>query len=372
MNDDNKTDFSVADLSDVTLEIKPDNINDICNVWESSIKEADLNSIDVRTIYKPLIDNEVGVSYFECLHNSFEAVNNLIFSTSSTIKQSLEQQVDVGNSYSNYYGSENNYGNNYGYNGNSNSNSNNNTNVGVNGNNNTNVDIPVDNVSNDKIKINQEFIDKINSLDANSYITFMTALASISKDNLLELIAKESNASLLKKALLESPNLNADLKKIISKMDENEVQVTLQSILIDKVNLSDTSKQIIYKYTESLGNSTNLDILKVTKEEQFYKNVDELLEKTSELANKENVKEELLKIYDGECENENTINFARIIVDEIAKKNDTSYEELLTNDTYSGKIKEELNNLSKSLAYFKTVNKFGTEAAGLIYKTALS
>ncbi len=365
MNDNNNTDLNAADLSDVTLELKPDNINDICNTWEISVKEAGLESIDVRSIYKPLVDNGVGISYFECLHNSFEAVNNLMLSTINTIKQTSEEQVDISNQFTDNYDNQKNYGNYGGYGGSSYGSEDS-------GSNNTNIEVPVNNVPQDKVTINKDFVDKINKLDNNSYISFMTALSSISKDKLLDLIVDKSSASILKKSLLESPNLSDDLKEIISKLDENELQVTLQSILTDNVNLTDLSKEIIYNYTESLAQSTNLDILKVTKETQFFKNVDELFNKMNELSNKSNANEELLNIYDGSSDNENITDFVRVAIDTLAKKNNIDYENLLTNETYNTKIKDELRNLSKSLAYFKTINKFGTDAAELIYKTILS
>lgn len=368
------TDLNVADLSDVTLEIQPDNLNDICNTWESSIKGADLESIDVKSAFKPLTNNGVGVSYIECLHNSFTAAQNLILSTSSTIKQVTEEQVGISNQYyqdygGGYYSGSSSSG---GSSGGSSGNSSGSTLGDSNQEYIPDTGVPIDQVDQDKIKINKEFVDKINSLDTNSYISFMTALSSISTNNLLGLLVDEKMASSLKKALLTSPNLSENLKKLISEMDENEIQVTLQSILTDEIKLSETSKNIIYKYTESLSKGTNLDILKVTKEAQFYQNVDELFTAVNTLANKTNLQEELLNIYDGTLENKNIVDFTRIVVDTIAEKNNINYEDLLSNKEKETIIKEELNNLSKSLSYFKTVNNLGTEAAELLYKTAMS
>lgn len=370
MNDSNSslTDSNVADLSDVTLEIKTSNINDVCNSWESSIKSADLDSIDVETSFKPLTNNGVGVSYFVCLKNSFDAGQNLILSTSNTIKNSTEEQTNLDNTYAeNYNGKSKGKGSGGGSGKTNNTPEDDSTEEAV-----PDTGIPIDQIEPEKIEINNEFVDKINSLDTNSYISFMTALSSLSKDNLLGLLVDENSASELKKVLLDSPNISEDLKKLISEMDENEVQVTLQSILTDKINLSDTSKSIIYKYTESLSKTTNLDISKVTKEEQFYKNIDELFTTVNTLANKENLQEELLNIYDGAGENENIVEFTRIIVDTIAEKNGANYEDLLNNKAKEESIKEELNNLSKSLTYFKTINGLGPEAAELLFKSAIS
>ncbi len=361
---------NVANLSDVTLEIKTDSLTDVCNTWESSINSLDLTSIDVKATFKPLTNNGVGISYFECLQNSFDAGENLILSTSTTIKNTTEEQTSLDMQYASSYTGGSYGGGSYGggsNGGTSDINENDGTQEAV-----PDTGIPIEQIEQEKIEINNEFIDKINSLDTNSYISFMTALSSMSSNNLLGLLVDEKYASELKKALLSSPNLSEDLKKLISEMDENEVQVTLQSILTDKVNLSDTSKSIIYKYTESLSKTTNLDILKVTKEEQFYNNIDELFTTVNTLANKTNLQEELLNIYDGAGENENIVDFTRIVVDTIAEKNNTNYEELLIDKSKEESIKKELNNLSKSLSYFKTVNGLGTEAAKILYKSVIS
>lgn len=370
MNDSN-----VADLSDVTLEIKTGSLTDVCNSWESSMNSIDLGSIDVKSAFKPLTDNGVGVSYIECLQNSFDAGQSLILSTSTAIKNTVEEQTGVDSKFADDYNGGGGVRNPQGTNDTS---KNDGTQELVSD---TKVPteeavpdtgIPIDQIEQEKLEINKDFVDKINSLDANSYITFMTALSSISNNNLLGLLVDENYASELKKALLASPNLSEDLKKLISEMDENEVQVSLQSILTDNINLSDTSKNIIYSYTESLSKTTNLDILKVTKEEQFFKNVDELSTAINTLLNKENFQEELLNIYDGAGENENIVEFARIAVDKIAEKSNTNYEDLLSNKAHEESLKNELSNLSKSLTYFKTVNGLGTEAAKIIYESAIS
>lgn len=371
-------DSTSAGLSDVTLEVEPDNINDICSQWQSKILSIDLSSIDVASTFSPLTNAGVATAYIPSLQTAFAQAEAMILSVSNTIKAAAEEQAGVDQQYQNqdqvYNGGGNRYYGGGGSSGKSGS-----------GKEETATEIAVPTIPPVKVdtevteppvevKINKDFVDKISKLDDESYIKFMTVLGTIANGNLLEYISDTNLASKLKKALLDSPNLDADLKKIISEMDENEVQVTLQAILTDDTMFSDTSKNIIYEYTQSLSSETNINVLKATKDLQFFSQVDDIFNTVSTIIGKEDLQKNLLSIYDGdgtEALSTESIAFIKTTIDYLSTANNIEYEELLTNKEHENLLKTELNGLSKTLSYFRTVNTMGTEASQLLYSNVM-
>ena len=368
-------------LSDVTLEVQPDNINDVCSQWQSKILSANLSSIDIAGTFAPLTNAGVGTSYIPSLQTAFAQAESMILSVINTIQNAANEQAGIDE---NQNQGQQSYGGGYsgGGGGGKRKKSGDATEGVVPAATIPTID-PVEVPSDDqtdadntdkKVEINTEFVNKISALDSESYIKFMTVLGSIANGNLLELIADENSASDLKKKLLESPNLDADLKKIISEMDENELQVTLQSILTSETAVSDLSKSIIYNYTESLANDTNLTILKVSKEVQFFNQVDELFNTVNTLVTKENLQQNVLSIYDGDGVaelGESSVSFVRSVVDSLSKINNATYEDLLTDKSKEKVVKDAFTDLSKSLSYFRTVNTMGMEASQLLYNNLM-
>lgn len=371
-------DPALSDLSDVTLEVEPDNINDICAKWESEVMAVDISSVDIAGTFSPLTNAGVGTSYIPSLENAFKRAETMILSVSATIKAAAEEQAGVDEQYQgqdqgnvgSYYSSG---GGSY-YSGGGSSSGGSTSGVPTIEPLEPNPDTSVDNTDQD-ITVNTDFVSKINQLDAESYIEFMTVLGSISKGKLLSYITDVNCASDLKKALLETPNLDNDLKQAILQMDEKELQVTLQSILTDENVMTDISKSIIYSYTESLSQNTNIDVLKVSKEMQFFNTVDDLFNSVSTLIKSENLQENLLVIYDGSSDvntiSEESANFIRIAVDKICESKNVKYEEMLTDSANLNTLKSSLTDLSKGLSYFRTVNTMGSEAAQLLFKNVI-
>lgn len=372
------SDPTSAGLSDETLELQPDNINDICTQWQSKILASDISSIDVTSVFSPLTNAGVGTTYIPSLKTALSRAESLILSVSNTIQQTVNEQTGVDQQYQNQdLGTS--YIGNYSGGGGRSKKKEKSDNIQAN--------IPeigavqlaesitteVDNTTKN-VTINTEFVDKVNKLNEESYIKFMTELGSITKGDLLGYITDTENASKLKKVLLDSANIDADLKKLISNMDENEVQVTLQSILTDKNIITDASKNIIYSYTESLSNDTNLTILKVTKEIQFFNQVDDIFNSISTLISKENLQENVLSIYDGNEVKElspSTISFVKLAIDKIAESKKITYEDLLTDKNNEEIVKTTFNDLAKALSYFRTINTMGTDASQLLYKNVM-
>lgn len=358
------------DLSDVTLEVDTSNLKSVCQEWESKITSIDLSSIDVTSIFAPLTNSSIGTAYIPSLKTALDKVESMILSTSRAIKEAANSQEEVDDQYKKRNKSYSDYSDDGKKDDKKDDDKDDDKNDDK-----QNEDEETKDNDKEDLKVNTDFVSRIEKLDSDSYISFMTALGSISNGELLAYVVDTKYASKLKQALLSSPNISEDLKKIISEMDENELQVTLQSILTNEKILSDYSKSIIYTYTEELAKSTNIDVLKVSKEAQFFNNVDDFFNTIDALVKSDNLQDNLLTIYDGSSPvtslSEESTNFVRIAVDKLSEKENVKYDELLTNKAHLNTIKESLTDLSKSLAYFRTVNTMGIEAAQLLLSNAL-
>ena len=344
-----------AQLSDKTLELKPNNLSEICSQWESKVFNIDISSIDVVSVFSPLTNAGIGTSYIPSLKKALENADSLVLSANQSIKETIEEQVATDEKYSREEKSRGTRRSSGG--------------GGAGGGTSENSGTTVNN-SNKKVEINKDFIEKVNSLDDEKYIQFMTILGAATNGNLLQYLVDENSASKLKELLLASPNIDAELKEMILNMDENELQVTLQHMFTDQSVISDISKSVIYKYTESLASESNVDMIKATTTAQFYNNVDELYEDVNSLKEKTDLQENAAAIYDGEVDDSlssNSVKFIRTAIDEIAASNNMTADELLTNTANSEKLKDGLSSLSKDLSFFRTVNTMGDEAAEVIY-----
>ncbi len=346
-----------AQLSDKTLELKPNSLSEVCSNWQAKVFKIDIASIDVVSVFSPLTNVGIGTSYIPSLKKALDNADNLVLSANSTIKETIEEQTAVDDKY---YRKERStrHGNR----------SNSNSSGGVNGTS-SNQGTSVDN-KNKKVEINRDFIDVIKSLDEEKYIKFMTVLGAASNGNLLQYLVEEQSASELKALLLSSPNIDKDLKKIILEMDENELQVTLQTMFTEKTAITDLSRTIIYKYTENLANDSNVDMIKATTTNQFYDNVDELYDDVNSLKEKTDLQENASAIYNGDANDgvsENSAKFLKTAIDEIAASNKMTADELLNNSSNSDKLKNGLASLSKDLSFFRTINTMGEEASEVIY-----
>ncbi len=359
-NKKTKKDLS-SELSDQTLETSPNNIKEICTKWKTAISSIDLSSVDVESIFAPLINVGVGTAYFPSLKQAIAKAEKSVNSTSNLVSSAAQEQSDINNQYNNQQNNNNYTGGNCGRR-------------------TTTADTPInpddipsadDELTDEDLVVNTEFADQISKLDANSYIEFMKSLGSID-GGLLPYLVDTEYATKLKEYLLSAPNISEDLKKIIAEMDENELQVTLLSIVTNESAITDASKSIIYNYTTALS---QMDKLKDIKTSQlFLKSVDIVDVLFDKELKSETIQDDLLQVYEGnsvEDLDDFSTNLVKSTIDEICKNNNIDYEMLLTDPNNLEKIKEGIADISKTLSYFKAINSLGDEAAELIYQSLI-
>lgn len=377
MSDTSKKDEAVlAELSDQTIEADLNGINDACTTWSNAVLSADLSAINVESVFQPLTSVGVATAYIPSLKTALEKVENMILSASNYVKQAAQEQSDVDEKSSqkdkDYNTDTGNGRRNTGTRNNNNNSNNNNNNS--NNNNNGNSDNPtVDNSETDNTNADLDIntvVESVNKMTYDSYIKFMTALEALTNGKLTEYLTEESYAESLKKIILESPEFTDDFKASVKDMDAKDVQILLQNILVNKDNVSDLSKTIISNYTVS--QSEKSELAAASPSNGFFDDVDSVNTGFNSILNDSNISKKLLEIYDGSDTevDDKTMNFVRTTVDELAKSKNMTYTELLSgqNETM---LKSEMESVSKSLTYFKTVSALDTSISSAIYKSII-
>lgn len=375
MSDTSKKDEAVlAELSDQTIEVDPNGITDVCTKWSRDVLTADLSTINVETAFQPLTSVGVATAYIPSLKTALEKVENMILSASNYVKQAAQEQSDVDEKSSQKdrdYNTDTGNGrkSSRSSNNNNNGNNNNNNNSGNSNNDNTTVDDTQADNTQAELDINT-VVESVNKMTYESYIKFMTALEALTSGKLTEYLTEESYAESLKKLILESPEFTEDFKASVKDMDAKDVQILLQNILVNKDNVSDLSKTIIGNYTESQSEKSELTA--ASPSNGFFDDVDSVNKDFTSILNDSNISKKLLEIYDGSDTevDDKTMDFVRTTVDELAKSKNMTYTELLSgqNETM---LKSEMESVSKSLTFFKTVSALDTSISGAIYKSII-
>lgn len=348
---------SKEDLSDVTIVQNSDGMRSVCSTWKGAADSADLGSIDVTSIFAPLVENGIAVSYVSSLKAALGSITSMVAKLISAIGSNVDAQEAIDDKGKNdasggKSGKYRNYGG-AGNNGSSGGGSSSSAVPAGNSIDTTSYDIK-DTESN--LDILKKYEDYVTKLDEYQKLDVMTNLYSIVKADTYKYLYEEQYGALLKKKLLESPKVDADLKKIISEMDENEVQVLLQNLLVNNAEVSDFSQMIISIYDnefkqEFVGATSADSIESITKVYTF-------------LSKEKDVQGYLSKIYFGDVSNvdDYAITFTRVLVDTLAEKSGISYEELLSDSRYSGALKEATVDIAKSFTAL-SINSSVTSSA---------
>ena len=338
-------------LSDVTIDIQIDSLNDICASWNQRIFGIDLDSVKVSEIFSPLLECGVAVSYIPSLESALKQATSLVNSVNNIIKTAGDDQVAVDDNSYNFTGTISSSGN-FSYKGNSYSASSS-----------SNPSTSVDN-SNLNLEINTDMIQAINHLDFESYISFMRSLSSIvtTEESLTTYFSNSAYADILKEKLMNISSLPDNIKTIISDMDPKTLQVTLYSLITDSTVVTDISKSIMYNYLESLAKSSNLSMNELLKDRSSLVSIFTDMGSVSSVLNNsiinKTVASDLLNIYDGNSlqnTSNNTVLMVRELVEEIAEKKNITVESLLTESANSNYLNESITEAGKAYQYVSNV-----------------
>lgn len=380
----NITDSTASNLSDTTLEINPTGIDDACSFWNQKIASENIESINVESAFEALTSQGVATAYIPSLKNALGQVTTLATKISSTIENAKNEQVSVDEAAKNKnestdtssYAPARSSGGSSGSKGSSSStssgsrgSSSSRSSGGYSGGGATSSSNASSSVNNNdkNIEINTDAVKALNNMDYANYDVFLKGLTSIISGNAtLEVyLQDERYADVLKEKLSNITGLSSDIKQVISSMDPKTLQLTLQNWYTDTSVVTDTTKSVVYNYTEALAKNSNTSINEFIKKsgkdvvssfEDAHNTIDKMIKTGT-------IQEDLLNIYDGNNisdKNETTVALVRNIIDEVAKKNNTSSETILTDANKSETLKTEMTKISRSLAYVKSLNSLSS------------
>ena len=328
-------------LSDKTIKQNSAEIRDACSNWSEGVSSAALGSIDVTGIFSPLVENGIAVSYIPSLKSALESVDGVATSLISIIGANVDEQEDIdrktkdkvsGGSSGNYK----NYGSGSGGGGG----------AVASGGAPSSGDYDVKDVDND-LDVKKEFNDYISKLDSYKELDFISGFNSILGTDAYKLLYSEEYSALLKKKILSSPNVDADLKKIISKMDQNEVQTLLRDLLVKNADVSDFSQMIVSKFDSEFKEEF--------KDSTTSASFENIAKTYTDLTKKANIQGDLTKLYLGDVDkaDDYSIAFTRTLVDTLSEQSGVSYEELLSDTRYNDVLKDAVVDIAKT---FTTLN----------------
>ncbi len=380
----NITDSTASNLSDTTLEINPTGIDDACSFWNQKIASENIESINVESAFEALTSQGVATAYIPSLKNALGQVTTLATKISSTIENAKNEQVSVDEAAKNKnestdtssYAPARSSGGSSGSKGSSGSSSSGSrggsssrSSGGYSGGGATSSSNASSSVNNNdkNIEINTDAVKALNNMDYANYDVFLKGLTSIISGNAtLEVyLQDERYADVLKEKLSNITGLSSDIKQVIASMDPKTLQLTLQNWYTDTSVVTDTTKSVVYNYTEALAKNSNTSINEFIKKsgkdvvssfEDAHNTIDKMIKTGT-------VQEDLLNIYDGNNisdKKETTVALVRNIIDEVAKKNNTSSETILTDANKSETLKTEMTKISRSLAYVKSLNSLSS------------
>ena len=380
----NITDSTASNLSDTTLEINPTGIDDACSFWNQKIASENIESINVESAFEALTSQGVATAYIPSLKNALGQVTTLATKISSTIENAKNEQVSVDEAAKNKNestdtssyaparsssGSSGSKGSSSSTSSGSRGSSSSRSSGGYSGGGATSSSNASSSVNNNdkNIEINTDAVKALNNMDYANYDVFLKGLTSIISGNAtLEVyLQDERYADVLKEKLSNITGLSSDIKQVIASMDPKTLQLTLQNWYTDTSVVTDTTKSVVYNYTEALAKNSNTSINEFIKKsgkdvvssfEDAHNTIDKMIKTGT-------VQEDLLNIYDGNNisdKKETTVALVRNIIDEVAKKNNTSSETILTDANKSETLKTEMTKISRSLAYVKSLNSLSS------------
>ena len=348
-----------SQLSSQDLMMGTSALTDLSTEWNNKILNSGLSSLNISGTFSALTGQGVGVSYIQSLENAIKkaeqnAMNiSKIISTTAAEQEAADRKSAEESSkkpYSSYGGNNNSGGNNGG---NNNSGGNNGGNYSGKDNPDTNIDSKDET---EKQKLTEE-----------EQVKLVETFQELFNGDLFNALFNKDFASKVKELLLASPNISENLKQILLKMDQNEIQVMLRDMYLSGTQFSGFSKLIVTVFDNNLkerdGNATIYDVAE---------NISEVY---SDLSTKENVQEELHEIYNGSAPidevDDETIFFTRDFIDTLAETSRTTPEEIFNTPDYNEALLLEVKDLANTFAILRGAKDSDSKITSKLYSNII-
>jgi len=339
-------------VSDVTLEMKSSLLSDACSKWEKEVSTSDLASINIEGTFSCLTKHQIGVEYIASLKTALTKVSTQARGISGLLQQGITAQqaadqkgydTSSSNSYNSYR--RNNSGGTGGSGGNHNFQSS-----------------SVDNTDL-KLDINKDGKVDENDVSEETALKVMQVFHSIYKGDLLNTLYNAKDASIIKKTLLESPNLSEDVKALIGKLDDKTIINLLKKQYLSGKMMTDFSKATIIAFDN--------DLKEMGEKVDIFDASENISKSFNEIANSKDPQAELAKLFKGDASSntvdDNTIHFSRRVVDIVATAANTTYEDVLTSSTFKDAINAEMKNVADAFAVVYGAKTSGESAEKTLF-----
>lgn len=362
-----------TELSDVTIEINVDSMNDICSSWSQKVNSVDISSVDVEGAFSSLNSCGVATSYIPSLKSALSNASTLTLAVSNIIKTALEEQVSVDDSASNADDGSY-YSGNYGGGGGSD---------GGYSDGRYELDAPTTSVdnSNTDLTVNTDMIEKIDGESYDDYSGFLISLLSILKDDeTLNVYLDDSKyADILKQSLLNSKSVSNDIKEMIADMDSKILQITIKHLYSsDNNTITDISKSVLYNYTELLAKNSGTsikDIISSSSVDSFLADSKKVSSSFERIIHSSSWKDDILDIYDGnniERFDSSSVSVIRNTMEVLSEKKNITSEALLTDSSNDGYLKSELEKVCKSFSFIDSLSAVDSDTSSSILNNLIS
>lgn len=380
-------------LSDVTVEVNADGLIETCTAWKEKVSSAEIETVDVTSIFEPLTSEEIATSYVPSLKTAIERTVKNINSISELIKNVASTQASIDENAGNQVINSGilSQGGTIIHNGGSSSNSSGGSSNNSQINNSSNSQVGSSNNNIQTLgEVNKEALAKLEALDITSQNILLAILGSLCSKNNISLNAyleDESYKDILKQTILTSESTTDSIKEIFLALDPKVVQCTLKEF-IKNISIDFTTNSSLKEYIDNLTKSNNIDVDTVLSDPNKIKDIVDVARYTRDLFDESlllgtNIQENLLKIIDGNNisgYSDSAIGLARNIINKFGdptpenkfnSKVETS--KLLTDKQYENYVENKLNDISKSLSYIDLIGnmdlKNATDALKTIYQS---
>jgi len=327
-----------------TMVLNTTNMTSICSNYKSKVSSIDLASVDVTSIFEPFTSVGVLTSYVPSLKEALQSIQDNCTSLISILENLVSTQENIDNGAAD--GAESGYFTDYGSNSGSNSSG---------GRSNSSGGGQSSSANN-----NQQSVGLTPTVDPSlqSLATepgFMQSLMSIATTS-PSTITSEERASYLKELLRIKNQNNGNATSIIEATDPTVLQAYLQSILNGELPITNVAQSVTFDILQRIATENNIELTDLFKTENLNdirSKVEELSEEYITLFNSNNLKTDLLAVYDGtvaDVKSDDFISSVRTALDIIALNKDTSAESILAEEQYDSYLKEEIGKVAEALS----------------------
>ena len=350
-----------SQLSDSDYSINANQLSEDTDNWNNAVNSTNIGSINVTSVFAPLIQNGVGSGYFSSLDSALKKSDRLALNISNLIATTASEQTSADTSAAQASSNIRTAASAARSSGGSSSGGSTKYSTST-------ASYDVSNTGSDlEVKTDADDAKKEVQLTDEEEIKMLEELQSIFDNELFAMLFETDDASKLKEKLLNSPNISADLKEKISSMDQNEIQTKIKDMCIEGKTVSNFSKIIITIYDN--------DLKKNFENATIFDSSDSIAEVYKFLAKAENPQESLSALYEGESiidkVDDNVVNFTRNFVDTLATAANVDYKDILSKEEYKSTLAEEIKDLSNTYSLIDSLKSKDEKYANSLYQNII-